>query len=78
MTTEQQPADQGQGVGELLPCPFCGNAHPKRVSSTNSLPPIYRIFCGDVTVCGATVEGRTMRRAEMVWNRRHTPSKGPA
>ncbi len=54
---------------ELLPCPFCGCADPWTGASPNSLPPAYTVFCSDV-ICMATVEGRTARRAALVWNRR--------
>jgi hypothetical protein len=53
----------------LLPCPFCGAAAMGVVSVMNAMPERHSITCSDER-CLATVEGRTARRAALMWNRR--------
>lgn len=54
---------------DLLSCPFCGAAEPIVAEHSKALPPIFRVICSG-GVCHAVVEGRTLVRAKLMWNRR--------
>jgi Lar family restriction alleviation protein len=71
MTAPTPPAARDAGVGELLPCPFCGGAAeliPMR--SLAGDPSGHRVWCPSLPCCAAGPALDTKADAIAAWNRR--------